>query len=172
MTDLAPYIRDIPNFPKEGIIFKDITPLLKNGPVFREVIDTFTTIGKDLGVNKVVGTESRGFIFAAPVAYNLGVSFIPVRKPNKLPSETVMETYDLEYGTDSLEIHVDAIDNGDNVLIIDDLLATGGTIQATSRLVEKIGGNITAICFLIELAFLHGRSKLEGYNIHSLITFP
>ncbi|OGL44876.1 MAG: adenine phosphoribosyltransferase [Candidatus Schekmanbacteria bacterium RBG_13_48_7] len=171
MLNLADYIRDIPDFPKPGIIFKDITPLLKHGKAFKQTIDELTRLGANLSVDKIVGTESRGFIFAAPVAYNLGIGFIPVRKPNKLPHKTRKETYSLEYGTDSLEIHEDAVSKGERVLIIDDLLATGGTIQATAKLVESSGAIVAGFGFLIELTFLHGIEKLKGYNVNSLIKF-
>ena len=171
MLNLADYIRDIPDFPKPGIIFKDITPLLQNGKAFKQAVDKLTKIAAELSVDKIVGIESRGFVFAAPVACNLGIGFVPVRKPKKLPYKVRREIYQLEYGSDGVEIHEDAVDHGDNILIIDDLLATGGTVQATAKLVEKGGAKIAAICFLIELAFLQGRKKLTDYDIHSLITF-
>jgi len=171
MLNIAEYIRDIPDFPKKGIIFKDITPLLQNADAFKQSIDQLTQIASKLNIDAVVGTESRGFIFATPVALNLNVGFVPVRKPGKLPHETIKETYSLEYGTDSLEIHRDAFQKGDRVLIIDDLLATGGTIKATAKLVEAVGAEVAGLCFVIELAFLKGKDKLTGYNVNSLISY-
>ncbi|KAA3615943.1 MAG: adenine phosphoribosyltransferase [Calditrichaeota bacterium] len=170
MHDLEKYIRSIPDFPKPGIQFKDITTLLQNPTAFKQCLDAFENriSGK---VDVVVGTESRGFIFGAPLADRLGVGFVPVRKPGKLPAETISEEYALEYGTDKLEIHTDAIRKGDKVVIIDDLLATGGTMQATTKLVERLGGEIVHILFLIELEFLQGRERLRAYSIDSLITF-
>ncbi|MCK4668348.1 adenine phosphoribosyltransferase [Candidatus Dependentiae bacterium] len=171
MTDLAKYIRDVPDFPKEGIIFKDITTLLKDPKAFKDAVDTIAELYKDKGITKVVGIESRGFIFGAPLAYLIGAGFVIVRKPGKLPAETLSESYELEYGTDSIEIHKDAIEPGEKVLIIDDLLATGGTAKATAAVVKKLKGDIIGIAFLIELEFLKGIKKLEEYNITSIIKF-
>lgn len=168
---IAKRIRDIPDFPKEGIIFKDITPILSDIETFRIAIKEMATpfIGQKIDV--VVGIESRGFIFGAPIADTLGCSFVPVRKSGKLPSKTVNISYDLEYGSDSLEIHEDSINNGENILIVDDLLATGGTAEATCKLVSKLDGNIVGFTVLIELEFLKGRNKLNQYNVHSLVKY-
>lgn len=163
------YIRTIQDFPKPGIGFKDITTLLKEPEPFREVIETFATHFAAKGVQKVVGIESRGFIFGAPLALKLNAGFVPARKPKKLPATTVREEYQLEYGTDALEMHVDAIQAGESVLIIDDLLATGGTAAAAVRLVEKLGGKVAGLGFLIELDFLNGKHKLNGYDVLSLL---
>ncbi|MBE0416107.1 MAG: adenine phosphoribosyltransferase [Dehalococcoidia bacterium] len=164
-------IRDVPDFPKKGIIFKDITPLLKDTAAFKYVIDLLTERYHDKGVEVVVAMEARGFILGAPLAYKLGVAFVPVRKVGKLPAETVSAQYSLEYGVDSLEMHKDAILPSQKVLIIDDLLATGGTIAATIELVEKLGGEVIGIAFLIELTFLNGRQKLKDYQVMSLIQY-
>lgn len=164
-------IRDVPDFPKKGIIFKDITPLLKDTAAFKYVIDLLTERYHDKGVEVVVAMEARGFILGAPLAYKLGVAFVPVRKVGKLPAETVSAQYSLEYGVDSLEMHKDAILPGQKVLIVDDLLATGGTIAATIELVEKLGGEVIGIAFLIELTFLNGRQKLKDYQVMSLIQY-
>jgi len=171
MIDLAGVIRNVPDFPKPGIQFKDITTLLKDPAAFRQAIDQLTARYRDRGLAKVVAVESRGFIFGAALAYNIGAGFVPVRKPGKLPAETIKEEYALEYGTDALEIHKDAIAPGDRVLVLDDLLATGGTLAATCRLVERLGGRIEEVAAVIELAFLNGRAKLAGRPIHTLITF-
>jgi len=171
MIDLASHIRDVPDFPQPGILFKDITTLLKDGPAFKQTLDEMTSRVRDWGVEVVVGMESRGFIFAAPIAYNLGVGFVPVRKLGKLPAETIEAEYALEYGTNTLELHVDAIGEGQRVLVVDDLLATGGTVGATIDLVERLGGEVIGVTFLAELTFLDGRSRLEGYRIDSLLTF-
>lgn len=168
MSDLLKYIRNIPDFPKPGIQFKDITTLLKNPVALKACLDEFEKLVAEK-VDVVVGTESRGFIFGAPLADRLGAGFVPVRKPGKLPAATLKEEYELEYGTDALEIHKDAIEKGQRVLIVDDLLATGGTMEATIRLVEKLGGEISQIQFLIELAFLNGRKKLGNYPVNALI---
>jgi adenine phosphoribosyltransferase len=169
MIDLKKYIRDIPGFPKEGIIFKDITTLLKNGKAFAAAVDEITGEYKGAKVDLILSVEARGFVFGAAVAYKLGVGLVPVRKKGKLPHKTLGVTYDLEYGKDTLEIHQDAIKKGDRVLIVDDLLATGGTTQAVASLVEKMGGEIVGIAFVIELIPLKGREKLKGYRITSLI---
>jgi adenine phosphoribosyltransferase len=169
--DLASTIRSVPDFPIEGILFYDITTLLKDPAALKESIDQLVERYRDAGVDAVVGIESRGFIFGTPLAYQLGVGFVPVRKPGKLPAETAAESYELEYGTNTIEIHVDAIEKGQKVLIVDDLLATGGTAQATCRLVKKLGGEVVAVAFLIELDFLRGREKLQGYNVFSLLHY-
>lgn len=169
MNDLKSYIRDIPNFPKQGIIFKDITTLLRNGKSFREAVDLFASELKDKKIDIVLGIEARGFIFGGALAYKLGAGIAPIRKKGKLPHKTHSITYDLEYGKDTLEIHQDAFEKGAKVLIMDDLLATGGTCRAVIDLVEKMGGKIVAIAFLIELTALKGRDKLKGYPIVSLI---
>lgn len=163
-------IRDIPNFPKEGIIFKDITTVLKDSEGLKRTIDFLTEQYKDKKIDYVAGIESRGFIFGTPLAYNLGAGFIVVRKPGKLPADVESITYDLEYGTDTLEIHKDAIEPGKRVLIIDDLLATGGTACATCDLIQKIGGEVAGIAFIIEIDGLGGRAKLpEGVEIISMV---
>lgn len=171
MEDLKNVIRDVPDFPKEGILFKDITPLLQNGESFRQAIDAIAAQWADKKIDAVVGIEARGFVFASALAYKLGIGVVIVRKPGKLPYKTYSVTYDLEYGADSLEIHQDAVKPGQNVLIVDDLLATGGTVKATAELVKKFDTNIIGIAFLIELAFLHGREKLKDYELTTLITF-
>lgn len=169
--DLSDKIRVIENFPSPGVSFKDITTLLKDADSLNNCIDQMVERFKDLEVDVVVGPESRGFIFATPLAYIMKAGFVPVRKPGKLPGETIEYQYELEYGTDTLEIHKDAIKKGQKVLIVDDLLATGGTISATARLVEKLGGTVVGFGFLIELANLKGREKLEGYKVESLIVY-
>lgn len=169
--DLAATIRSVPDFPIAGILFYDITTLLKNPIALKESIDQLTAQYQTTGVDVVVGIESRGFIFGIPLAYNLGVGFVPVRKPGKLPAATIAESYALEYGTNTLEIHVDAIEKGQKVLIVDDLLATGGTAKATCSLVEKLGGQVVGLAFAIELNFLNGRDSLKGYNVFSLLQY-
>ncbi len=169
--DLKKLIRDVPDFPKEGIIFKDITTLLKNGEGFSAVLDELYNFAKGKGITKVVGIESRGFIFGGALAAKLGIGFVPIRKPGKLPAETLSETYTLEYGTDSIEIHQDAITSEDRVLLHDDLLATGGTMKAACNLIEKLNGKVEQISFLIELDFLNGRDLLKDYEIVSLIHY-
>lgn len=166
---LKRFIRDVPDFPKKGIIFKDITTLLKDGSKFRAAVDTIVNKYKTKHIDAVVSVEARGFIFGSAVAYNLGAGIIPVRKKGKLPYLTYSITYDLEYGTDTLEIHQDAFKKGARILIVDDLLATGGTTRAVVDLVEKIGGEVVGLAFLIELVALKGRAKLKGYPIYSLI---
>lgn len=168
-SDLKTYIRDIPGFPKEGIIFKDITTLLQNGDKFREAVDRIADEFKGEKVDAVLSVEARGFIFGSAVAYKLGVGMVPVRKKGKLPHKTHSVTYDLEYGKDTLEIHQDAFKKGGRILIVDDLLATGGTVRAVCDLVEKMGGKIVGVAFLIELTALNGREKLKNYKILSLI---
>ncbi|MDZ7268279.1 MAG: adenine phosphoribosyltransferase [candidate division KSB1 bacterium] len=169
MSDLARYIRTVPDFPKPGIGFKDITTLLKEAQPFQMAITELAGCFAGQPVHKVVGIESRGFIFGAPLAWHLGAGFVPARKPGKLPAATVRAEYQLEYGTDALEMHLDAINKGENVLIIDDLLATGGTAAAAARLVEQLGGKVIGLGFLIELDFLNGRRQLAGYPVHALI---
>jgi adenine phosphoribosyltransferase len=169
--DLASTIRSVPDFPIEGILFYDITTLLKNPEALKASVDQLVDHYQDIEVDLIVGMESRGFIFGMPAAYQMGIGFVPVRKPGKLPAETVSESYDLEYGTNTLEIHVDAIEKGQKVLIVDDLLATGGTAKATCDLVEKLGGEIVGVAFVIELNFLNGREKLQGYDVFSLLQY-
>jgi len=164
-------IRDVPDFPKKGIVFKDITPLLQDAAAFKHAIDLLTEKYRDKEIDVVVAAEARGFILGAPLAYNLGVGFVPVRKPVKLPAECLTAEYALEYGVDSLQMHRDAIAPGQKVLIIDDLLATGGTVGANVELVEKLGGEVAGIAFLIELTFLNGRGKLKNYEVTSLIQY-
>ena len=169
--DLTEHIRDIPDFPKKGIIFKDITPLLMNTEAFEEVINRFYKYYKDKNITKVIAIESRGFIFGGPLALRLGAGFVPVRKPGKLPFTTHREEYELEYGTDTIEIHTDGVCEAEKVIIIDDLLATGGTAEATAHLVEQCGGEIIGFGFLVELTFLNGISKLKDYDVLSLIKY-
>lgn len=171
MDVLKNAIRDIPDFPKEGILFKDITTLLQDGALFQRAVDAIGDQYAEKQIDVVVGVESRGFIFAAALAYKLGAGLVIVRKPGKLPYKTYQATYELEYGTDTLEIHQDAIKAGQKVLIVDDLLATGGTIKATAELVGKFDPEIVGIAFLIELAFLNGRDKLKDYNLTTIMTF-
>lgn len=167
--DLDSYIRDIPDFPKEGVVFKDITPLLADPDAFREAVDILAVEYEDLGVTKVLGAEARGFIFGGALAYRLGAGFIPARKPGKLPWETTKAEYALEYGTDTLEMHMDAITSDDVVLIVDDVLATGGTAAAKAQLATSTGAKLAGFAFLIELDFLEGRSKLGDAKVRSLI---
>ena len=169
--ELKKLIREVPDFPKQGILFYDITTLLKDGPGFRQVIDALKTHYQGANVDTVIGIEARGFIFAPALAYALGAGFVPMRKPKKLPSERVSVSYELEYGSDSLEIHKDAIENGHSVLIVDDLLATGGTATAAAKLVEKVGGKVAGLGFVVELTFLNGRDKLNGYDVFSLLQY-
>jgi adenine phosphoribosyltransferase len=171
MDDLKTKIRHVPDFPKAGILFYDITTLLQDPLGLRAAIDGLALPFKDQGIEMVVGIESRGFIFGAAVADRIGAGFSPVRKPGKLPSVCVRTTYDLEYGTDTLEIHEDAVSKGQRVLIVDDLLATGGTARATTDLVKGLGGQVHALAFLIELVALNGRAKLAGETIHSVLKY-
>jgi adenine phosphoribosyltransferase len=168
---LVKSIRSIPDFPISGITFRDITTLLKEGDLFAESVDYLYNYFRDKDIDTIVGIESRGFIFGAAMAYKLNAGFVPVRKPGKLPAETFVEEYDLEYGTDQLEIHKDALSEENKVLIVDDLLATGGSALATCSLVERTGASIQGVAFLIELAFLNGRKKINKYDIFSLICF-
>jgi adenine phosphoribosyltransferase len=167
---LAGHLRDIPDFPQPGIVFKDLTPLLADVDAFRFTVDAIADHAAGLTVDKVVGIEARGFIFAAAVAYRLGAGFVPVRKPGKLPWKTITETYALEYGSDSLDLHQDAIGAGESVIVVDDVLATGGTAAATCRLVERLGGRVAGVAFVVELGFLDGRAKLPDRDLLSLIT--
>lgn len=169
--DFKSFIRDIPNFPKDGIIFKDITPLLQSPEMLNKTTEALAQLVNGQKIDKVVGMESRGFIFGPMLASKLNAGFVPIRKPGKLPSTTLSETYDLEYGTDTLEIHTDSIQKGDMVLIHDDVLATGGTASAACKLVEKLGGTIVQCNFLIELTFLEGISKIEEYQAKSLLKY-
>lgn len=169
--NLADYIRDIPDFPKPGIVFKDITPLVKSAEAFQATIDQLVDQFFGLAIDHVVGIESRGFIFGAPLALRLGVGFLPVRKPGKLPYQTEKIDYALEYGSGTLEIHADACTPGQRVLIIDDLLATGGTVYGTRALIERLGGQVVAAGFVVELGFLNGREKLPGVDVRSLIQY-
>lgn len=164
-------IRDIPDFPRPGIVFKDITPLLGNGPLFAKTIDVLAERYRDQKIDIVLGIESRGFIVGAALAYKLGAGFCVVRKPGKLPYDTHSASYELEYGTDSLEIHIDAIAQHARVLIVDDLIATGGTAAATAQLVSKLGGEVVECAFVIELSFLKGRDKLQPYGVFSLVQY-
>ncbi len=169
MQDLKTYVRDIPGFPKEGVVFKDITTLLKDKDALRKTVDSIADQFKDKKIDAVLSVEARGFIFGAAIAYKLGTGLIPVRKKGKLPYKTHSVTYDLEYGKDTLEIHQDAFKKGARILIVDDLLATGGTVSAVAGLVEKMAGVIAGIAFVIELIPLKGREKLKGYDVVSLI---
>jgi adenine phosphoribosyltransferase len=168
---LKALVREVPDFPQPGIVFKDITPLLADEIAFSSVIDLIVVHFGRGNVDKVVGIEARGFILASPVAYHFGAGFVPVRKKDKLPWQTESEEYELEYGTATLEVHRDGVDPGERVLIVDDVLATGGTARATARLVERIGGKVVGIAFLIELGFLKGRQQLDGYDLFTLISY-
>lgn len=171
VTKLRELIRDVPDFPKPGIVFKDITPLLRDPAGLSLAVEYLTQPFRAMPVDIVVGAESRGFIFGTAVARNLSAGFVPIRKPGRLPAETLAEQYELEYGTDKMEIHTDAIGRGDKVLMVDDLLATGGTMRAGCRLVEALGGDIVGIAVLIELIGLHGRTGLEQYPLHSILRY-
>jgi adenine phosphoribosyltransferase len=164
-------IRNIPDFPLPGVQFKDITPLLQDAAAFRQVIDELAGRYEGQRVDLVAGVESRGFIFSAPVAYRLGAGLIPIRKPGKLPAETIEVAYSLEYGTNTLQVHRDALQPGTRVLLVDDLLATGGTIRAAAQLMDQLGGEVVELAFVIELAFLHGRDNLAQYPIFSLVQY-
>jgi adenine phosphoribosyltransferase len=171
MDSLRAAIRDVPDFPKKGILFKDLTPVLAEPALFREVIDAFAARWKAHGFARVVSVESRGFLFGAPLAYAIGAGLGIVRKPGKLPYQTVREAYDLEYGQDALELHVDAVGQGERVLIVDDLLATGGTASAAAKLVTRQGGVIAGFAFVVELAVLQGRERLKGGEVQNLVTY-
>ncbi len=171
MQDLKTLIRSVPDFPKKGILFYDITTLLKDKQALKVVIDSFAKPYVDKAIDIVAGVESRGFIFAPALAYQLGAGFVPVRKPGKLPAATVNASYDLEYGQDTLEIHRDAVEKGQRVLVVDDLLATGGTASAVIQLISQLGGHVVGAAFLVELEFLHGRKKLNGYDVYSLLQY-
>ena len=171
VEDLKKCIRDIPDFPKKGIIFKDITTLLGDKIAFKQSIDEMTKRYTDKNIDYVVGVEARGFLFGAVIAYNLGVGFVPVRKKGKLPYKTQSMTYDLEYGTDTLQIHEDGVSEGSRVLIVDDLLATGGTIKAVADLVSQQKADIIGLTFLVELSFLNGRDKLTDYDVYSVLKY-
>ena len=172
MDDLKQHIREVPDFPKPGINFYDITTLLKDATALRMTVDRFAWIfSGGHRIDKVVGIESRGFMFGPSLAYSLNAGFVPVRKPKKLPAETVSEMYDLEYGQDRIEMHADAISAGEKVLIVDDVVATGGTAAATARMVESLGGVVAGFGFIIELTFLPGRAQLQGYEVASLIQY-
>ena len=164
-------IRDVPDFPKKGIVFKDITTLLKDPALFRRTVDLLAVLCGDRPVDKVVAIESRGFILGGVLASRLGAGFVPVRKPGKLPAKTLRASYALEYGTDTLEIHEDALDKGERVLIVDDVIATGGTAHAVGELVDRLGAKVVAFAFLVELSFLNGREKLAGREVLSLIRY-
>ena len=169
--DYKKYIADVVDFPKEGILFRDITPLMAEGEVFKSACDEILAFAKKVGANVIVGPESRGFIFGCPIAYSMGIGFIPVRKPGKLPRETVSMSYDLEYGSNELHIHKGDIKKGQKVLIIDDLLATGGTVNATIQIVESMGAEVVGCAFLIELEDLKGRELLKNYEVFSLMSY-
>ncbi len=169
--DLREYIASIEGFPKEGIIFRDVTPLLADGDAFHDACDRLIEFARRLEADVIVGPESRGFMFGCPVSYALGVGFVPVRKPNKLPRKTLSCSYDLEYGSNTLEMHVDGIRPGQRVVIIDDLLATGGTVEATVKMIRELGGEPVGCAFIIELSDLHGRDALSGMEVLSLLTY-
>lgn len=169
--DLRQFIRDVPNFPRPGVLFKDITPLLRNGAALAECVDRLAEHVDGRPIDAVAGIESRGFLFAAALAVRLGVGLIPLRKPNKLPHTRLRETYELEYGSDSLEMHDDAIRPNERILLVDDLLATGGTMNAARRLVDRAGGKVVACLFVIELSFLKGRSRLPGVPLEALLVY-
>ena len=171
MDRLTSLIRDIPDFPEPGVVFKDITPVLADGDAFTELVDALAAPFADSGITKVAGIEARGFTLATPVADRLGAGFIPVRKPGKLPYDTIREDYELEYGTDALEIHTDAVEEDDKVLIVDDVIATGGTAAAAVRLFKGVDAEITAFAVFIELVFLNGARKLDGIPLHALVRF-
>ena len=169
--DLKQHIRSVPDFPKQGILFYDITTLLRDPQGFRMTVDMLSVPYRDQGIEAVVGIESRGFILGAAVAERIGAGFVPIRKPGKLPAKALKETYDLEYGKDAIEIHEDAIEKGQRVLIVDDVLATGGTASAAAQLVRKLGGELQGLAFLIELVFLNGKSRLPGEKVFSVLQY-
>jgi adenine phosphoribosyltransferase len=168
---LKEHVRDIPDYPQPGVIFRDITPLLAAPDAFAATVDALAAPFAEEHIDKVLGIEARGFVFASPVAYRHAAGFVPVRKAGKLPWEIEREEYELEYGTDLLEIHRDAVAPGERVLIVDDVIATGGTAAATASLVQRLGGSVVGLAFVIELEFLHGRNKLPGHFVHSLVTY-
>jgi adenine phosphoribosyltransferase len=169
--DLRDRVRDVPDFPKPGIVFKDLMPLVADPVYFHEALDRLEELARPLRPDVILGAEARGFIFGGALADRLGCGFVPARKPGKLPWETVEATYDLEYGTDSLQVHADALGKGSRVIVHDDVLATGGTAKAKTELVEQLGGDVVGVLFVIELEFLHGRDKLTGYDVQSLLTY-
>jgi adenine phosphoribosyltransferase len=171
LTEISDAIRDVPDFPREGIIFKDITTLLNDATLFAQSVDLMQDLIKDRSFDAIAAIESRGFIFASIMAYKMGLNFVTIRKPGKLPAETISEEYALEYGTDRVEMHADALKTDQKVLLIDDLLATGGTAQASCRLIERLEARVETILFLVELSFLNGRDLLQGYNVLSLISY-
>lgn len=171
MEELKKQIREVPDFPRPGILFYDVTTLLKQNHGLRTVVDILTERYKGRKISKVLGIESRGFILGPPLAYNIDAGFVPVRKPGKLPAETLHLSYDLEYGKDALEIHKDAIEQGERVLIVDDLIATGGTAAATAQLARTLGADVVGLAFLIELDFLKGRRRLDGYDVFSILQY-
>lgn len=171
MTQLEDLIRDIPDFPEKGVVFKDITPVLGHPEAFAELVTAMAEPFTNQGITKVAGIEARGFTLATPVAGKLGAGFVPLRKPGKLPYETVTEEYELEYGTDALEIHVDGVDDGEKVLLVDDVIATGGTAAAAIRLLREVGAEVVGFSVFIELVFLNGASKLDGVPIHALLRY-
>ncbi len=171
MDSLKRFIRSVPDYPKPGILFYDITTLLRDAEGFRQAQDGLTELAAGLEIDRVVGIESRGFFFGPHLAYRLGVGFVPVRKPGKLPGERLSASYDLEYGTDAVEMHAGHVEPGDRVLIVDDVVATGGTALASAQLVERSGGSVVGFCFLIELSFLPGRDRLKDYEVRSLLQY-
>lgn len=171
MVDLQALIREIPDFPKPGILFRDITPLLKDPAGFKVCIERMSDMLREVPCDLIAGIEARGFLFGTAIALELGIGFIPIRKPGKLPYSTVKQTYDLEYGTDAVEIHSDAVEKGNRIVIVDDLLATGGTMEASCKLLENLGAVVSLCAFTVELASLKGRERLKGYPIASLIEF-
>jgi adenine phosphoribosyltransferase len=170
-VDLRAKVRDVPDFPKQGIVFKDLMPLIADPESFRESIDQLADWARPRAPDIVLGAEARGFIFGGALAYTLGCGFVPARKPGKLPWKTVEATYELEYGSDRLQVHADAIAEGARVIVLDDVLATGGTARAKVELVESLGGVVVGALFVIELSFLHGRDRLSGYDVHALISY-
>ncbi len=171
MIDIAPIIRDVPDFPKEGIVFKDITPLLTNPAAMKDIADRLAELFADKQIDLVAGIEARGWIFAPLLAERLGAGFVPIRKPGKLPYKKISRSYGLEYGTNTIEVHTDAVQPGQRVLMVDDLLATGGTMVAACELIEELGGQIAGVAFVIELSFLPGRAKLDKYDVTTLVQF-
>lgn len=169
--DLKKYVADIPEFPEPGVLFRDVTPLLADKEAYKESVRLLAEYAKDKDVDVVVGPEARGFLFGCPVALELNAGFVPVRKPGKLPREVISKSYDLEYGSNEIQMHSDSIKKGQNVLIVDDLLATGGTVEAAVSLIEQMGGNVVGIAFLIELEALKGRNLLKGYDVYSVLKY-